>query len=492
MSLTASRAHPEAASRIALTRRSLRVEPVTLALAALTAIAFALRFTQIHQSLLGDEVFTYQDIHGRSFGAVLTTVHTGGENSPPLFFLLAWFTAKLGDPTVWIRLPSIVLGAATVPLVYGVGRQSVGRPAGLIGAAFFAISPFTVYYGTEARPYATMTFFVALSTFALLNAARTRETRWWILYVAATAGAAYTHYTCIFVLGVQALWSIWRCRDRLRQPLIANGVAALLYLPWLPHLRGKELGVIGGLYPLTASHVVKDSLRFLVGYVSASLTQIPGTWGLLVIGACLLLGLAAILLPWWQSDRRRIDLGSPLVLMVALAFATPVGLLLYSVAATDLWLPRGLSASIPAAVLVIGALLAALPTAARIVAVTAVLATLAIGTIRSFGPDYVREPYRAMAALVDREVRPQDRVLVLSLIGQPAITAMLHKPHPVLEATLRSYSEVPPGSNAYLFLDDRLDQVLRLGTPHPPGLSLIGRKHYPGSLPTDLLVYHHS
>jgi mannosyltransferase len=209
-------------------------DPATVVVVALTAIALALRFSQVHQSLLGDEVFTYQDIHGRSFGAVLTTVHTGGENSPPLFFLLAWLTSKVGDPTVWIRLPSIVLGAATVPLVYALGRQTVGRLAGLVGAAFFAIDPFTVYYGSEARPYATMTFFVALSTFALLHAVRTRQLPWWTLYVLAAAAAAYTHYTSVFVLVVQGGWSIWRCRDRLRQPLIAYAVAAILYLPGSP------------------------------------------------------------------------------------------------------------------------------------------------------------------------------------------------------------------------------------------------------------------
>ena len=259
--MTASRARRDDFDAAASTDGSLRATPAVVAVALLTAIAFALRLSQIHQSLYGDEVFTYQDIHGRGFGAVLTTVHTGGENSPPLFFLLAWLTAKLGNPTVWLRLPSVVLGAATVPLVYAIGRETVGRMAALIGAAFFTTSSFTVYYGTEARPYATVTFFVALSTLALLRAVATREPRWWILYVVAAGAAAYTHYTSIFVLVVQAAWSIWRCRDRVRQPLVATGVAVLVYLPWLPHLRGKELGVIGGLYPLTAGHVIKDSVR---------------------------------------------------------------------------------------------------------------------------------------------------------------------------------------------------------------------------------------
>ncbi len=159
---------------------------------------------------------------------------------------------------------------------------------------------------------------------------------------------------------------------------------------------------------------------------------------------------------------------------------------------TDLWLPRGLSASIPAAALVIGGLLAALRGPLRVAAVVAVLATLAIGTMRSFGPDYVREPYRAMAALIDREARPQDRVLVLSIVGQPAIAAQLHKPRPLPKPTPRAYSEVPRRADVYLFLDDQIAQRLRLAIPHPTGLTLVARKHYRGSKPTELLIYHRS
>ena len=125
-------------------------EVVLAAVAALTVVAFVLRFAQVHQSIVGDEVGTYRDIFGRSFGAVLNTVHTGDENSPPLYLLLAWASAKLGDPTVWIRLPSAVLGTATVPVVYAIGRETVGRIGGLIAAGVMAMAPFSMW--SQAAP----------------------------------------------------------------------------------------------------------------------------------------------------------------------------------------------------------------------------------------------------------------------------------------------------------------------------------------------------
>ena len=51
------------------------------------------------------------------------------ENTPPLHFTLAWLTSQFGDPAATIRLPSIVFGAATVPVVYAFGRRTVGRSA---------------------------------------------------------------------------------------------------------------------------------------------------------------------------------------------------------------------------------------------------------------------------------------------------------------------------------------------------------------------------
>jgi uncharacterized membrane protein len=187
-------------------RRALAVnlrDPIILAVIALTAFTFVLHFSQIHQSLFGDEVWTYSDIHGKSLHSVLTNIHTGGENSPPLFFLLAYATGKLGDLSVWIRLPSIVLGALTIPLLYLIGSETVGRAAGLIAGAIMAVSPFSFYYAVEARPYATMAFFVALSTWSLLRAVDTNRAGWWALYAVASVSAAYSHYTSVFVLAAQ-------------------------------------------------------------------------------------------------------------------------------------------------------------------------------------------------------------------------------------------------------------------------------------------------
>jgi 4-amino-4-deoxy-L-arabinose transferase-like glycosyltransferase len=470
-----------------LTAAVARVDPVRAAIGALTVAAFFLRVSQIHQSLAGDEVWTFLDISGRSFRAVLTTVHTGGENSPPLFFLLAWGSAKLGDPTVLIRLPSLVLGTATVPVVYALGRSSVGRAGGLAGAAVFALAPFTVFYGVEARPYATMTFFVALSTLALLRAVDTRRRAWWLLYALSASAAAYTHYTSIFVLGVQGLWSLWACRRDIRTAVVSNAAIVLLYAPWLPHVRGKALPAIGALYPLTAHHVLADLFRPLLGHPTAPLSAIPTVPGLVVIAACAFAG-AWLLIRDAHGSLSLLPRRLPL--LVALTLATPVGLLVYSLIATDLWLPRGLSASIPASALVLGTLLTATPPRLKVAGAAAVAVVLLAGTFRSFDAAYTRPPFRSVSVALDRVAKPDDPILVESFFGGPAIGAQLKKPHRFVGGLPMLWSTVPPGGDAYLAIDESTPLAPKGGAPQHAGFHIVSRRLFVGGgFTTALITY---
>jgi hypothetical protein len=457
----------------------------------LTLLAFVLRVSQLSQGLVGDEVFTYQDIIGHSLRAVLTTVHTGGENSPPLFFLLSWATAHIGDPSETIRLPSMVLGSATVPVVYLLGREVHGRLAALIAAGVMAIAPFPVFYGIEARPYATMMFFVVVSTWTLLRAVRTGGRGWWVLYTLAAACAAYSHYTAIFVLGAQAVWSLWRCREHPRAALLANAAIVLLYLPWLPHLRGKALAVIGYIYPLGVHRVLTDLLRPFPGHPAAPNSAIPTTAGLLVVVACLLAGAIAIVV-----RRRRAPAGAPRPratadqwLLAALVFATPVGLLLYSVLDTDLWLPRGLSASLPALALGVGALLAALPGRLMVLAVAAVTVTLAAGTLRSFEPAWSRGPFRSLSHYLDRVASPRDPIYIDSFVGAPAVAAEVRKPHLLEGSFAATWPAVPVGGTAYIGLDAVLLSRHAQLVPHRAGFVIVARHAYTGGYAIELVTY---
>jgi hypothetical protein len=310
-----------------------------------------------------------------------------------------------------------------------------------------------------------------------------------VLYTLSATAAAYCHYTSVFALGVQAAWSLWACRGQIRTALMANVAVLVLYSPWLPHLRGKALAVIGALYPLGFHRVVTDLVRPFPGHPAAPLHAIPTVAGLIAVGAGALAGLIAL-----GVRRRRASAGSAwlpprLGLLAGLALATPIGLLLYSLVVTDLWLPRGLSASLPATALVFGGLLALLPRPLTALAAAALLVTLVAGTFRSFDAVYARGPFRTIAAYLDRVARPRDPVTIVSFVGAPALGVQFRKPHVILGSIPRMWQLTAGGGNAYVVLDDVIAARYKIATPRRAGFQLVSRRHYAGSFPTDLLTY---
>ena len=94
------------------------------------------------------------------------------ESNPPLYYVLRvglgrreGFRHRGG----WTALADGAVRAATVPVAYLVGRELASRRAGLIAAALVAVNPMLIWYSQEARSYALLVFFGAVSL-ALLRA----------------------------------------------------------------------------------------------------------------------------------------------------------------------------------------------------------------------------------------------------------------------------------------------------------------------------------
>jgi hypothetical protein len=124
---------------------------------------------------------------------------------------------------------------------------------------------------------------------------------------------------------------------------------------------------------------------------------------------------------------------SECALLVGCALAAPVGLLVGgALSGHTVFLPRSLSASLPAAIVLVGALLATARAAAM---AGVVLAVLALGAIRTLDRDHRRPDSRAIAHWIDRTARPGEPVILLSL-GTPDqaasrfLSRYYERPHP--------------------------------------------------------------
>lgn len=120
------------------------------------------------------------------------------DQHPPLYYLLlhAW-VAVGGDTAYAVRLLSALIGAATIPIIYLIGRRIGGTAVGVTAAVLLAVSPLNISFAQETRMYTLLTFNAAVATYALawlLTDARATQPMghqfrtWWHLW--RTAGPA--------------------------------------------------------------------------------------------------------------------------------------------------------------------------------------------------------------------------------------------------------------------------------------------------------------
>jgi mannosyltransferase len=450
---------------------------VTLAaLAGLTLVGLALRLPSFNDSLWGDELSTNFVVNGFGAGSVIHIVSGEQEGTPPLFFLLTWLTKGLGD-VEGLRLVSLLAGLCAIPLTYLVGERTVGRCGGLVGAALVALSPFLIFFSTEARAYALMMFLCLLATLALLVAAETGRARWWVLYGLSVAAAAYTHYTSVFFLVSLLGWALI-ARPKARRPLLlANLGAALLYVPWVPGLLDDRGGpasrVLEVVDPLTFDHAKTDLIRWSIGHPYAATGDVPGDLAVWMIVAGAVVGVIGLAI----ALRRRADWWPPpasALLPLVLVLGPPLGMVVYNVFEPTVFIPRNLIASWPALALLLGGIAAAGRKPLSYVAMGLLVAGFGIGGAKLLDASNQRPDFAGVVGFVERTGQP----------GAPVVDVQPFTPGPQtpLEAAFAPKGQAAPTGRqvmtlAYPTLSKRLELVRAGGgyfapVPTPTGAQI--------------------
>jgi hypothetical protein len=397
-----------------------------LIVVALTAVGVALRLTVARQSLFADELSTHYVVAGHGFADVVSVVHTDAEITPPLYFVLSWLATRIDLTPELLRAPSLIAGAAAIPLVYLLGARTVGRRAGIVAAAITTFSPFMVYYSTEARGYELMVVLVLGSTLCLLAAADSGRARWWGGYAVCACAAVYTHYTAVFALAGQLLWLLWAYPRARRAALIATAAAAVGFLPWASGLRG-DLGssttdILSALQPFDASYVRASLAHWAIGYPYATPTSrvadLPGVPALVALAVALALGVLGLVRAGLHRPDRRV------ALVIVLAVSVPIGEAIASAIGSNVIGTRNLAASWPALAVCLAAVVVAAGPRLGIVASVLAVAAFAAGGLKLLDRDFQRPDYDGAVAFVDGAGRLGDVVVdgaSLSPAGVPTV-----------------------------------------------------------------------
>lgn len=231
---------------------------------------------------------------------------------PPLYQLLLWADIRIfGTSELAVRLPSLLVGTALVPVLYGLGRDMFDRRTGLIAALIGAFGPAVIWYSQEARMYPLFMLFSAIALWGQVRAVRSGTWRAWALYTLASAALLWTHYFSVLHVGTQQLAFlvlIWQMRGtdagrRLRMGWLRSVVAlALLVAPMvtiplgqIPNYGQRDTVTERANVTVESSGPIYTAITnvasALVGYHSTStMTKINALWPLGMLAALLALG----------------------------------------------------------------------------------------------------------------------------------------------------------------------------------------------------------
>jgi mannosyltransferase len=215
----------------------LRVGRFKLWILLIILLGFGLRLCAMErQDIWGDEAFSIW----LSSQPLPQVVAGGADTHPPLYpFLLFLWLRLAGSSPLALRSLSAFVGTLTILILYVLGLRVFGRTAGVLAALLAAVSPVLIYYSQETRMYGLVTLFTAASVYwAVRVFQKPRSARGWLAYCLVTLAAVYTHYYAFFVILVENLVIILsllrnRRRSALTRWLLAQGVMALAYLPWV-------------------------------------------------------------------------------------------------------------------------------------------------------------------------------------------------------------------------------------------------------------------
>ena len=177
--------------------------------AGVTALGAVLRFATLGlQSYHHDEIVTASRVLRVGFGHAMDAVGFS-ESAPPLYYAAAWVWTQLTGTGPWgLRSLSAVAGVLMIPVAYLIGRELRDRRAGVLGAALVAVNPMLLWYSQEARAYALMALFCAVSLLYCIRAMQGEgqdQRRSFVLWGVFSALALATHYFAAFPLGVEVV-----------------------------------------------------------------------------------------------------------------------------------------------------------------------------------------------------------------------------------------------------------------------------------------------
>ncbi len=289
---------------------NLRVPQIILPVCLLTQAALLMTRLDL-LPVWGDEHFTLKAVSG-SVGQALGA-YAADKINPPLHALLVHLWLGISWPlgkVVAARLLSVLFALASTIAVERLWLRSLSERARLWFLLLWTLSPCLLLYARMARSYSLQVLVFAVVLKVAVDLVREPRLVWRGLgFSLGIACLLYVHYLPGLALLLSALIGLaWRGIRGPRKGVLgtAAGVVVsvtLLYMAWLPQLRGTLGHMARSETPLVEAGLRSEAVRLGYWLFSFSLGETPPLW-VLIAGALLL---PAVLYMVWMGVKSRPD-----------------------------------------------------------------------------------------------------------------------------------------------------------------------------------------
>lgn len=348
------------------------------------------------------------------YGTVAQVEGAAAEEHPLLFYgLLHLWMGLAGQSPAAARALSVLMGTATVGMVYLLAARLYDRRTGLVAAAVTAVAPFAIYYSQEARMYALLALVATATAYFLVRAWTGGRWYHWAAFGLCGAMTLYTHNLGFSFLAALDLWLLWSWLRGGRKWRSFGSIAwshlliLALYAPWLAILPS-QFGKIQQAYWVQQPGLVEAIQTVIIFHFAYDNQALPG-W---LLPVALLFSLLIVAIVVLEIARHRRP-SSRHVLPALLAFLPP--LLLAAVSQIrPVYIVRALLPSALAYYILVAATLTArtIPRAVRwgLLLPAALLILLSLANHYTYDT-FPRPPFDELAAVLREHRGPGDAIV---------------------------------------------------------------------------------
>lgn len=199
-------------------------------------VGLVLRLINLNQSLWLDEAINAVFVRSLNVKDLVFNYSLSDFHPPLYHILMRGWVLTFGSSEIALRMPSVILGVASIYVLYKIGKALFDEKTGLIAGTLLSVAPLHIYYSQEARMYMLAFFFAISSVYFFIMILKNDKLLNWIGFIVSTVLLLYSDYLPYLMIPTYLIY-LFISRRRISKSTAKSFIPAFLLificiLPW--------------------------------------------------------------------------------------------------------------------------------------------------------------------------------------------------------------------------------------------------------------------